>query len=34
MGDSIEVVDHDPAWQAEFAAIGKALRGALGDGSA
>ncbi|MEU4575161.1 GrpB family protein [Nonomuraea sp. NPDC023979] len=33
MGDSIEVVDHDPAWQAEFAAIGKTLRGALGDGA-
>ncbi|WP_101787244.1 GrpB family protein [Nonomuraea indica] len=31
MGDPIEIVDHDPAWQTEFAAIGTALRGALGD---
>lgn len=31
MGDPIEIVDHDSAWQVEFAAIGTALRGALGD---
>ncbi|GAA0953613.1 GrpB family protein [Nonomuraea longicatena] len=33
MGDPIELVDYDPIWQLEFAAIGKALRGALGDGA-
>ncbi|MEO3875732.1 GrpB family protein [Nonomuraea sp. B12E4] len=31
MGDPVEIVDHDPAWQERFAALGTALRGALGD---
>ncbi|SDM16509.1 GrpB family protein [Nonomuraea jiangxiensis] len=31
MGEPVEIVDHDPAWQAEFSALGSTLRGALGD---
>jgi GrpB-like predicted nucleotidyltransferase (UPF0157 family) len=31
MGDPVEIVDYDPAWRVEFAAIGTALRKALGD---
>jgi GrpB-like predicted nucleotidyltransferase (UPF0157 family) len=31
MADRIEVVDYDPAWPAEFAVLGRALRQALGD---
>jgi GrpB-like predicted nucleotidyltransferase (UPF0157 family) len=27
----VEIVDYDPRWPHEFAAIGRALRGALGD---
>ncbi|MEV4161893.1 GrpB family protein [Nonomuraea dietziae] len=33
MGDLIEIMDYDPVWQTEFAAIGTALRGVLGDGA-
>ncbi|MEV4580184.1 GrpB family protein [Nonomuraea jabiensis] len=31
MADPVEIVDHDPAWQEEFARIGEALRRRLGD---
>ncbi|AQZ62917.1 unnamed protein product [[Actinomadura] parvosata subsp. kistnae] len=31
MGDLIEVVEYDPAWPAQFAALGTALREALGE---
>ncbi|MFI7232360.1 GrpB family protein [Nonomuraea angiospora] len=31
MADPVEIADHDPAWQEEFARIGEALRRRLGD---
>lgn len=31
MGDRVEVVEYDPAWPREFAALGGSLREALGD---